>query len=82
MQRSDGKHLLFLWQALKLYEWDRLTLSGRYLQIAPLSVSVTLDQSLPISVYEPSIRDTPVKRVIAQTLTQTLGAGMQVLQIG
>jgi len=82
LYRSDGKHLLVIWQAVDLYDWDRNKRSGRYLNVTPLSVTVTLDTALPVAVYEPSTRDTPVKSFIAQTFTQTLGAGMQVLQIG
>lgn len=82
MSRSDGKHLLAIWQAVDLYEWDRRTLSGQYMQVSPLAVTITLDLATPVSVYEPSTRDTPVNSFIAQTFTQSVGAGMQVLQIG
>lgn len=82
LYRSDGKHLLVMWQAVDLYDWDRNKRSGRYLNVTPLSVTVTLDTALPVAVYEPSTRDTPVKNFTAQTFTQTLSAGMQVLQIG
>lgn len=82
LHRSDGKHLLAIWQAVDLYEWDHETLLGRYLPVPPLSVTITLDEALPVAVYEPSTRDTPVRRVIAATLTQSLGAGVQVLEIG
>ncbi|MDQ4040057.1 MAG: hypothetical protein M3313_17345 [Actinomycetota bacterium] len=82
LHRSDRKHLLAIWQAVQLYDWDRTKLSGRYIGVNPLSVTVTLDAALPVAVYEPSRQDTPVKTFTAQTFTQTLGAGMQVLQIG
>ncbi len=82
MSRSDGKHLLAIWQAVDLYEWDRKTLSGRYVRVNPLPVTISLDLATPVSVYEPSTRDTPVSSFTAQTFTQTVGAGMQILQIG
>ncbi len=41
-----------------------------------------LDAALPVAVYEPSTRDTPVKTFTAQTFTQSVGGGMEILQIG
>lgn len=55
LYHSDGKHLLVIWQAVNLYDWDRTKRSGRYLPVAPLSVTVTLDSALPVAVYEPSV---------------------------
>lgn len=47
---------LVIWQAVDLYDWDRNKRSGRYLNVTPLSVTVTLDTALPVAVYEPSTR--------------------------
>lgn len=55
---------------------------GRYLPVDPLSVTVTFTQPLPVLVFEPSMRDTPISTFTAQTFVQTLAAGMQVLEIG
>ena len=82
LHRSDGKHLLVIWQAVNLYEWDRNTMSGQNLRVDPLTVTIGLERATPVSVYEPSTRDTAVKGFTAQTFNQTLGSGMQVLQIG
>jgi len=82
LHRSDGKHLLAIWQAVDLYDWNRTTRSGRYLPVEQLSVTITLPQPLPIAVYEPSKQDTPVDRFTAQTFPQTVADGLLVLQIG
>ena len=47
-----------------------------FAKVNPLSVTVTLDAALPVAVYEPSTRDTPVKTFAAQTFTQSVGGGM------
>ncbi len=82
MHRSDGKHLLAIWQAADVYEWDRRTLTGRYLNVPALTVTITLEKATPVSVFEPATRDTAVNSFTATTFNQTLGTGMQVLRIG
>lgn len=82
LHRSDGKHLLVIWRAVDLYEWDRTTLTGRYLPVEPLSVTVTLDEPLPIAAYEPSTQDAPVGRGTARTFPLSVAGGLLVLEIG
>jgi len=82
LHRSDGKHLLVLWQSIDLYEWNRTTRTGQYLRVTPLPVTVNLDAPLPVAVYEPSTRDTAMSSFVAQTFTHTVGAALQVLRIG
>ncbi len=82
LHRSDGQHLLAIWQAVDLYKWDRNELSGSYLPVEPLSVTITLEKPTPIAVHEPSMRDGPISRFTAETFTQSVGPGLVVLQIG
>ncbi|MGI8651810.1 MAG: hypothetical protein ACR2I7_03320 [Geodermatophilaceae bacterium] len=82
LHRSDGKHLLAIWQAVKLYEWDGNTRRGGYLPVEPFPVTITLPQPLPVAVYEPSTQDLPVDRFNALTFTETVGAALLVLEIG
>ncbi len=82
LHRSDGKHMLAIWQAVKLYEWDGYSRRGRYLPVDPLTVTITLPQPLPVAVYEPSTQDLPVDRFTALTFSQTVGGELLVLEIG
>ncbi|MDQ3475582.1 MAG: hypothetical protein M3492_04360 [Actinomycetota bacterium] len=82
LHRSDGRHLLAIWQAVDIYKWDRNELSGTYLPVEPLQVAITLERPLPIAVYEPSLRDGPISKFTAETFTQSVGVGLVVVQIG
>ncbi|MGI8651346.1 MAG: hypothetical protein ACR2I7_00955 [Geodermatophilaceae bacterium] len=82
LHRSDGKHLLAIWQAVDLYKWDRNELSGSYLPVESLPVTITLERPLPIAVYEPSLRDGPINEFTAETFTQSVGVGLVVIEIG
>jgi len=82
LHRSDGKHLLAIWQAVKLYEWDGKTRRGGYLPVESFPVTITLPQPLPVAVYEPSTQDLPVDRFTGLAFTQTVGSALLVLEIG
>ncbi|MGI8652713.1 MAG: hypothetical protein ACR2I7_07960 [Geodermatophilaceae bacterium] len=81
-QRSDAKWLLAVWRAVDLYEWDRVTLSGRALLVQPEQVTVTFDEPRPVTVYQPSRQDTPTLRFNRSTFALSVGGELQICEIG
>ncbi len=81
-QRSDSKWLLAVWRAVDLYEWDRVTLTGRELLVQSEQVTVTFDEPRTVTVYEPALQDAPTLRFNRSTFALSVGGELQICEIG
>jgi len=81
-QRRTGEHLLALWRTVDLYQCDRKTNAGRYLEVAPSTVTVTLDRARPVAVHRPSTQDEPVGSGSHPEFTVDVADELVVLVIG
>jgi len=83
LQRSTGEHLLVMWRDVKLYDYDVDKHAGRYLQVNPYAVTVTLDESAPVTVYRPSTTAGPAASWgSARSFDVPLSGGIVVAEIG
>lgn len=78
-QRRSGEHLLAVWRSVDLYESDRRTNAGRYLSVAPVRVTVSLDRPRAVREYRPTSADDPVATATAPQISLDVADELSVL---
>lgn len=81
-QRRTGQHLLALWRTVDLYECDRETNAGTYIDVQPVAVTVTTDVERPIALYQPSTQEAAIGSWNTASLDVSVGDELLVLAIG